>query len=124
MGRRKLETLGRTRKRDGSLVMEIIVNTPENLQAVMYPTQGQGFKHLEFYVVRYISYRDPSGNVFLKGKGDWGPYSIGPVELEDTYWINIDTEFIDIFDKAQADGEVLYLEDTDPYSTPNEIFGL
>jgi hypothetical protein len=102
--------------------MEIIVETPENLQAVLYPTQGEGLDNLEFYVVRYISYRDPSGQVFLKGKGDWGPYNIGPVELEETYWVNIDTEFIEVFEKAKADGEVLYLEDVTPYSVENEIF--
>jgi hypothetical protein len=99
--------------------MEITVDTPEKLQAVLYPGEEPGF---EYMVVRYISYTDPENQVFLKGKGDWGPYNIGPVELEDTYWVNIDTEFIEVFEKAKADGEVLYLEDVTPYSIENEIF--
>jgi hypothetical protein len=99
--------------------MEITVDTPEKLQAVLYPGEEPGF---EYMVVRYLSYTDPENQVFLKGKGDWGPYNIGPVELEDTYWVNIDTEFIEVFEKAKADGEVLYLEDVTPYSIENEIF--
>jgi hypothetical protein len=99
--------------------MDITVDTPEKLQAVLYPGEEPGF---EYMVVRYLSYTDPENQVFLKGKGDWGPYNIGPVELEDTYWVNIDTEFIEVFEKAKADGEVLYLEDVTPYSIENEIF--
>jgi hypothetical protein len=101
--------------------MEIIVDTPEKLQAVLYPGEEAG---LENMVVRYLSYTDPEDQVFLKGKGDWGPYNIGPVELEDTYWVNIETEFIDIFERARKDKEVLYIEDVTPYSIPDEIFRL
>jgi hypothetical protein len=101
--------------------VEITIENSKSLQAVMYPTKGEGFNYLEFYVVRYISYTDPNGEVSLKGRGDWKPYDIGPVELEDTYWVNIGIEFIEVFEKAKMDGKVLYLEDVTPYAIVNEI---
>lgn len=104
--------------------MEIILTKPDSLQALLYPTQGEGLDNLEFYAVKYLYYVDPNGKVFLKGKDDWGTFNIGASELEDIYWVNIDTEFVEVFDKAQADGQILYLEDVNPYSKPSEIFTL
>ena len=99
--------------------MEIILNNSGNLEAVTY-FNPKNLKDANKNVVRYICYTDPNGNGFLKGKGDWKPFDLSLDEIEECLWVNISPNFIGIFEKAQEENKILYLEDIDDYIIENE----